>query len=133
MDANHIMAMDEYTSHATPSTEAVEALAADMEVRGWVGAPVLTYAGKRALSGTHRIHAARVADIDVPTLDLGELIEDADARIVDVQAAVSGWEACDIATALMVIALGEDRATEMGLDCVDDVAALLLDIEEMTA
>lgn len=49
-----------------------------METNGWAGAPVLVITEPDgdpiAITGSHRIHAARQADIDVPTVDLADLL-----------------------------------------------------------
>jgi len=123
-----IIALNEYTSHAHPEADKVAELATEMAANGWVGAPVLTYNAEFAMTGTHRIAAAREAGIEIPTMDLAEVVDDADERIMEIQSELGG-EGLEIAAALMVIALGEDRAEELGLDL--DVAAMVADIEEM--
>lgn len=52
------------------------ALVASMEADGWVGTPVVVD-GDQAVTGSHRIVAARRADIEVPTIDIRDLFADA--------------------------------------------------------
>lgn len=57
--------------HGVRSQEKVEYLTADMGSRGWVGPPVLVYDagnGAFALTGSHRIAAAKIADVPVPVV-----------------------------------------------------------------
>jgi hypothetical protein len=47
-------------------------LAADMAAHGWRGRPILVYCdgnGYTALTGSHRIKAAEMADVDVPVME----------------------------------------------------------------
>lgn len=68
--------LDQHTWHPAPEEAKVEALAADMEQRGWVGAPIIAW-GDRAWTGTHRIPAWRLAteEYAVPTIQLADLLE----------------------------------------------------------
>lgn len=63
-----------------PMHEAIDAdklmeLIAAMEMHGWVGAPVVCH-GEQALTGSHRMAAAREAGhVPVPRVDVSELCE----------------------------------------------------------
>lgn len=71
-----------YTDHAEPDDEAVSALAADMDERGWVGAPVVVW-DDLAITGTHRIAAWKSIDADrVPCVDVADLL-DAHGLVLD--------------------------------------------------
>lgn len=63
--------------------EKLTALIASMEVDGWVGAPVVVD-GDQAVTGSHRIIAARQADIEVPTVDIRDLFANAGLDYDDV-------------------------------------------------
>lgn len=69
--------------HGVRDKKKRDALQADMELRGWSGRPVLAYRDDSgavfALTGSHRIAAARAADIDVPIV----LVSDASMQQVD--------------------------------------------------
>jgi len=49
-------------------------LAADMATRGWADAPIVAdVEAARAITGSHRIAAARITGTEVPAVDLAEL------------------------------------------------------------
>lgn len=50
----------------------VAGLVASMEADGWTGAPIVLD-GEQALTGSHRIAAARTADVEIPTVDIRAL------------------------------------------------------------
>ncbi len=57
------------------NSKKVEKLAKSMAKDGWVGRPVLTYEGANgttALTGSHRIAAAKKSDIEVPIMDVDD-------------------------------------------------------------
>lgn len=61
-------------------------LTASMEANGWVGAPIVVITGSqdtRALTGVHRRAAAIDADIDVPTVELDELLAETGTSFAD--------------------------------------------------
>ena len=77
------------TPHEVDNTAKVERLVASMEANGWVGNPILVDDEDSnepfAFTGTHRIEAARIAGIDVPTyslesagVDIGTLVDRVD-------------------------------------------------------
>ena len=101
------------SAHVAPDAERVAELVESMSVDGWIGAPVLTY-GDYALTGTHRLAAAEEAGVDVPALDLCDMIEDADAAIMAIMDATS-WDSIIAAAYLMGLVLGDD-ADNYGLD-----------------
>ncbi len=118
-NAHSIQALNEHCSHQDPHAGRVQALASDMAANGWVGAPILTW-GDLAVTGTHRIAAARIAEVDVPVIDLIELADDGDAiaayilQHADTEAVYAGAEA-------LALLIGRDEAHDLGLD-VDDPA-----------
>ncbi|TDC63865.1 hypothetical protein E1258_09465 [Micromonospora sp. KC207] len=64
--------------HAPEDDAKLGLLIEAMQANGWQGAPVVVIdredADPLAVTGSHRIAAAREADIDVPTVDLAELL-----------------------------------------------------------
>lgn len=49
-------------------------IAADMTANGWQGAPIVADTTTcQAITGSHRISAARLADVEVPVVDLADL------------------------------------------------------------
>jgi hypothetical protein len=68
----------------------LEALTAAMTADGWNGPPVVAHHGT-GLTGVHRIHAARDAGIEVPTVQAADLFAaagvpfDADADVYDLE------------------------------------------------
>ncbi|QIS23711.1 ParB N-terminal domain-containing protein [Nocardia terpenica] len=60
--------------HEADDQSKLAALAADMEVNGWQGAP-LVVAGEQALTGAHRYLAARRADIEIPRVQIDDVCE----------------------------------------------------------
>lgn len=54
----------------------VAALVASMRTDGWTGAPVVVDT-EQAMTGSHRIAAARLAGIEIPTVDIRALFADA--------------------------------------------------------
>jgi hypothetical protein len=69
--------------HGVRDKKKRDALQTDMELRGWSGRPLLAYRDDSgavfALTGSHRLAAARAADIDVPIA----LVSDASMQHVD--------------------------------------------------
>lgn len=126
--ATSIRALNEYTSHAFPDPAHVSKLAAAMTQTGWVGAPVLTFTADVvcAVTGTHRIAAARQTGTDVPTLDLAEVTDDTMIGIAErVEAATGYWPSdLEIATIGFAQALTDEQIAAHGLD-TDDVAWMI--------
>jgi len=57
--------------HGIMDCEKFHALVASMETEGWVGRPILAIGTEecaQAITGTHRLYAAREAEIDVPVV-----------------------------------------------------------------
>ena len=102
------------SSHAAADAGKVAELVASMLADGWQGAPVLAI-GEQALTGTHRIEAAREAGIDVPTLDLYDLADDADALVAAVMEA-TGWGYVEAAAEAMALVMGRGEAERLGDD-----------------
>lgn len=113
-DATRIHAMHETSIHPDPDPERVAELAADMRAHGWQGAPVLTW-GDLAISGTHRIVAAREAEVMVPTLDVGAITGDADAKLVQIMECLR-LDSLESAAMLFRVVLGDDEAEALGCD-----------------
>lgn len=92
MDATHITPTDTVRAlsieplHEVRDTDKVAALAESMATAGWLGRPVLVYDdgnGLHALTGTHRIAAARLADIEVPVYVLDVVHQHEDGETCD--------------------------------------------------
>lgn len=45
-----------------------------MQANGWLGAPIVVIDGHIAITGSHRLAAAEFVGLDVPTVDLDELL-----------------------------------------------------------
>lgn len=69
--------------HGENDPRKVADLAASMTDNGWTGAPIVVIPGQdhgwgagdpQAITGSHRIAAARQVEIDVPTIDLNDLL-----------------------------------------------------------
>jgi hypothetical protein len=74
-------------AHEITDPAKAEALAADMEARGWQGAPVVVHRDyAQAITGVHRLAAAEQVGIAVPGVDVEELLEACDLDL---------WETCD--------------------------------------
>ena len=118
-----LLGLNETAGHPIDRAK-VEALAESIERDGWVGAPILTYGGM-ALTGTHRLEAAREIGLDVPTLDLTDITDDADAMVESVAVDNSSDITPQIAAAVFAVAVGPERADELGLDL--DIAGIYTD------
>ena len=127
MDAHEIIAPNEWTWHEAPEAGKVASIAANMTASGWVGAPVLVHASM-AVTGTHRIAAARVAGIDAKVLTLDSLTETADADIAVLIEATG----CDqwAAVKLLFAHLLEDAAS-YGEDLLEDLPEDPADVPEL--
>jgi hypothetical protein len=69
--------------HDVDRPDDLAALTGAMQTSGWDGPPVVVHSGT-GLTGVHRIHAARAAGIQVPTVQAAELFA----------AAGVGFDAC---------------------------------------
>lgn len=121
-DRTDLVPMNESSTHLAPDARVVERLAADMAVRGWVGPPVLCW-GDLAVSGTHRIAAARRAGIACRAVDLDDLIADPVGVLTVVMQTV-GWESVQAAAALFRLVLGDALADAWGCDLDIDMDRL---------
>lgn len=124
-DAYSIQALNEYTWHQAPEAGLVAELVASMEANGWQGDPVLVHEGQ-AVTGTHRIAAAREAGIKVEVLDLADVIDNAAERVAEIM--TEGWDSVEAVAALFALALGDGA---MGNDT--EYASLLADLQEQAA
>lgn len=111
----HIMPLNETGSHEAPDPDDVAELAESMTENGWQGAPILAYAGS-ALTGTHRIAAAREAGVNVNVLDLNDILDDAGSVIQTVQSDNEWAEWSQVAAAVMTEVLGQNLAEALGMD-----------------
>lgn len=111
--ADGVIPLNEWTDHFPPEQKEVDRLATSMR-HGWAGPPVLTDE-RCAVTGTHRIAAARAAGINIPTLELADVSADADAAI-DYLYNNTGVDLASIVAYLFTRYLGEDTATELGND-----------------
>lgn len=59
--------------HDADDQDKVVALASSMREYGWIGAAVVV-TGDQALTGSHRIAAADLADVDVPIIEIADLM-----------------------------------------------------------
>lgn len=109
-----IISLAESVGHMPPDADKVADLAASMERDGWRGAPILTYGGL-ALTGTHRIAAARSVDAPILALDLYDLADDADRLVMAIMDA-TGWEGPVAAAEAVALILGRAEAAELGDD-----------------
>lgn len=116
--AHDLIALNEYTSHEAPEADKIAELVESMRTNGWQGAPILTN-GVLALTGTHRIAAAREAGITPETLDLSEVVPNAAEVYAAVQADNEYADSIEVAAAIFRAALGEDRCEDLGLDLDD--------------
>lgn len=95
--------------------EKFDALVKDFEANGWHGRPVVAYGdpdGPQAITGSHRIHAAREAGIDVPVVMISpeaEAFEDEDGNTIG-----DLWgRGDDDKVAAFLRAAGDDRAADL--------------------
>ncbi len=128
LDADSITTLDEWTSHPSPDMTHVDALAQSMMDRGWDGGPVLVITDDAmvcAITGTHRVHAARIAGIEVPTLDLTQISDTTLNEVLEQIHAETGiWvDTFDAARVAFAAAL-PDRGVGEGLD-TEDVAWII--------
>lgn len=98
--------------HEVVDWDKAERLAYDMAARGWVGRPVLvddaTSDEPRAITGTHRIEAASMADIPVEIYGLENTRTDIDALFRDCEDDEDMLEAIEDG--------GDERAIEIMAD-----------------
>ncbi|HXH56598.1 hypothetical protein [Iamia sp.] len=92
------MAINYMTYHRPDDTAKVAAIAASMAADGWIGSPVVVD-GEQALTGAHRLAAAAVAEIEVETVELRDLFEEAGLDLDEV-AATCDWDLADIVSQL---------------------------------
>lgn len=126
--ADAILAPNEYSSHPDPDPGKVAGLAESMARAGWVGAPVLTMEGC-AITGTHRIAAARLADTPLQILDLSDLTEETSLDIAArVHAATGQWvDTLTLGRIGFAGVLAADQVDAYGLD-LEDIAGMLVDL-----
>lgn len=106
--------LDMHTMHPEPEEDKVSALAADMEQRGWHGAPIVAW-GDRAWTGTHRIAAWNAIDGDlIPVVQLDDLLDAHGLNINDYDELTDISE--EYAVAHMIADLPQHIRTAYGLD-----------------
>lgn len=117
--------------HQAQDEAKLAALTASMEHAGWTGAAVITLPGTdygwgegdpQAITGSHRIAAARAAQIEIPTVDLADLLYGHGANFAEIVAdfEASGYDHED---AMFEVArragdyLPADVVDYFGIDC----------------
>lgn len=97
-----------------------------MTANGWLGPPVLTIAEEQAITGTHRIAAARQTGTEIMTLDLSDVTEESTMEIgARVYEATDLWHTgITIGRVGFALYLTPEQVTEYGLD-TDDIAGIL--------
>ncbi|MEO3856264.1 ParB/RepB/Spo0J family partition protein [Acrocarpospora sp. B8E8] len=89
-------------------------LAADMTANGWQGPPVVADVDTaQAITGSHRIPAARLADIAIPVVDIADLAE---ACGIDLWEFVADHGTLEDALPAFCAALPADVRDAYGLD-----------------
>lgn len=63
--------------HQVEDQDKLAALVASMTESGWVGAPIVVD-GEQAITGSHRLAAAQIAEIEIETVELADLFADAE-------------------------------------------------------
>lgn len=76
------------TPHDIQDEGKLQALIESMSANGWQGAPLVKWGEVDLITGTHRYHAAKEADIEIPVIDLEDVFAEAG---LDFQAV---WEEC---------------------------------------
>lgn len=117
---------DDFVDHINPPHQVkdhakLQMLIDNMDENGWIGRPILAYqdasGGIYALTGSHRIAAARELEIEIPVMyvdaSVGDFENDAGEFLMD------------------VIATGDDRVATFLRDAGDDNSADLMDAETM--
>jgi hypothetical protein len=105
--------------HSANNASKLKAITENMAANGWQGRPILAWDtgnGSLALTGSHRIAAARAAGIEVPTVYV-------DAAKMEKYAAKTGKTVDDI------IGAGDDHVHEMLRAAGDKRAAYLMGLE----
>lgn len=69
-----LTAQDIVPIHGVYDNEKFAALVADMQVNGWVGAPLVMIDSYQALTGAHRFAAAQATDTEIPVVYLADLL-----------------------------------------------------------
>ena len=79
--------------HDVDDTQKVQTLRYSLQTDGWIGPPLLII-GTQALTGTHRLAAAKSAGIRlVPVIELSSLAGDADGiTTLNVRGVISEWQ-----------------------------------------
>ncbi len=72
--------MDYAVWHGVIDVEKLNGLIGSMIGSGWVGSPLVAD-GDQLLTGSHRYVAAEIAGVDVPVVDIREIVADWDALI----------------------------------------------------
>lgn len=92
----------------------LETIAADMTRNGWSGAPIVARVDwAQAITGSHRIPAAALADIDIPVVDIFDL---ADACGVDLDDLIATYGGLEDALPAFCAEVPADIAEAYGLD-----------------
>lgn len=73
VDVQSVSAHNTDPFHGVASQERYEDLKESLSTDGWEGTPIVVYDGL-ALGGAHRIAAARDLDMDVPVVEIEDLI-----------------------------------------------------------
>jgi hypothetical protein len=89
-------------------------LAADMTATGWQGAPIVADAETaQAITGSHRVSAANLAEIEIPAVDLADLTQ---ACGIDLWEFVADYADLEDALPHLCAALPADVREAYGLD-----------------
>lgn len=109
MQANEIIPPHEVTDQTK-----LDKLVADMQSRGWQGAPIVLV-DDLALCGSHRIEAARIAGIEVPTVQATDLWPEIENEIIT---AFEDWdtEIALVEITAMILNVDSSAQATYGLD-----------------
>lgn len=102
-----------------PGVWNVDQLADNMFERGWIGAPILVV-GEAALTGTHRVYAARMIGLpEIPVVDVFDFVDDS-AELAGAIRSLTGWDNFVAYAELARLVLGNPQARELGIDIYYD-------------
>jgi len=97
VDVRHVYPCNVIPFHGVASQDRLNRLKDSLSADGWNGTPIVVY-DNLALGGAHRIAAARDLDIDVPVIDIEDLIHAAgeDPTDYDIQTREDAIEALGV-------------------------------------
>jgi hypothetical protein len=103
--------------HEPENTEKINDIARSMMDNGWIGTPVVVW-GEQAYTGAHRIAAAEIAEVEVPTICLTELFDEAGLDMDEALWMYGHPTADDVQMAMVIGQLPANIIDKYGIDII---------------